>query len=161
MNNRVVNVLAATSVAGLLFALFGLSSGTAGAADPAAQVKERQQTMKAMGGGLGAVAKYVKGEGATAEDASKGVAALVAASGKDPKAVFPEGTEVGVGDSAAKPELWKNWSKAQSDWGAVQPAAQKLQAALQGGDRAQVAQALAATSKTCGGCHEDFRIKKN
>lgn len=51
MSNRVVNVLAAASVAGLMFALFGMS---AGAADPVEQVKDRQQTMTgAQGRGIG------------------------------------------------------------------------------------------------------------
>ncbi|PWC33205.1 cytochrome c [Azospirillum sp. TSO35-2] len=159
MSNRVVNVLAAASVAGMLFATFGLSA--AGAADPAEQVKDRQQTMKKLGGGMGAVAKYVKNEGATAEDAAKGVATVLAVSKMDPKAIFPEGTAVGVADSAAKPELWKDWNDTQKRWAAVQPAATQLEAAIKGGDRAQIAQALGATSKTCGGCHEDFRVKKN
>jgi cytochrome c556 len=161
MNNRVVNVLAAASVAGLMFALFGMSAQSAGAADPAEQVKDRQQTMKKMGGGMGAVAKFVKNEGATAEDAAKGAEAVLAVSKMDPKKIFPEGTAVGVADSAAKPELWKEWDEAQKYWGAVEPAAEKLNAALKSGDRAQIAQALGATSKTCGSCHEDFRVKKN
>ncbi|SMH35883.1 c-type cytochrome [Azospirillum agricola] len=157
MNNRVVNALAAACVSGLLFAAFG---GTAGAADPAEQVKDRQQTMKKLGGGMGAVAKFVKNEGATAEDAAKGADAVLAVAKMDPKAIFPEGTAVGVSDSAAKPELWASWSTAQERWSAMRPAAEKLEAAIKGGDRAQIAQALGATSKTCGGCHEDFRVKK-
>ncbi len=161
MSNRVVNVLAAASVAGLMFALFGMSAGKAGAADPAEQVKDRQQTMKKLGGGMGAVGKYVKNEGATLEDAAKGAEAVLAVSKMDPKAIFPEGTAVGVSDSAAKPELWKNWAEAQRYWSGLQPVAEKLDAAIKGGDRAQIAQALGATSKACGSCHEDFRVKKN
>jgi cytochrome c556 len=74
--------------------------------------------------------------------------------------VFMTGTAVGVGESAAKPELWQSWSVAEERWKAVQPAAMKLGEAIKGGDRAQIAQALGATSKTCGTCHEDFRVKK-
>lgn len=157
MNNRVVNALAAASVSALLFAAFG---GTAGAADPAEQVKDRQQTMKKLGGGMGAVAKFVKNEGATAEDAAKGAEAVLAVARMDPRTIFPEGTAVGVADSAAKPELWQSWPVAQERWKAVGPAAEKLDAAIKGGDRAQIAQALGATSKACGSCHEDFRVKK-
>lgn len=158
MNNRVVNALAAASVSAVLFVAFG---GVAGAADPAEQVKDRQQTMKKLGGGMGAVAKFVKNEGATIEDAAKGAQAVLAVAAMDPKAVFPEGTAVGVADSAAKPELWRNWPVAQEKWNAMKPAAEKLEAAIKGGDRMQIAQALGATSKTCGGCHEDFRVKKD
>ena len=161
MSNRVVNVLAAASVAGLMFALFGMSSGNAAGAGPAEQVKDRQQTMKKLGGGMGAVAKYVKNEGGTLEAAAKGAEAVLAVSKVDPKAIFPEGTAVGVTDSAAKPELWKNWAEVQRYWSAIQPAAEKLDAAVKSGDRAQIAQALGATSRTCGSCHEDFRVKKD
>lgn len=157
MNNRVVNALAAASLSALLVAGFG---GMAGAADPADMVKERQQTMKKLGGGMGAVAKFVKNEGGTQEDAAKGAEAVLAVAKLDAKAVFPTGTAVGVGDSAAKPELWQNWSAAEEKWKAMQPAAMKLAEAIKGGDRAQIGQALGATSKTCGGCHEDFRVKK-
>lgn len=157
MNNRVVNALAAVSLSALLVAAFG---GMAGAADPADMVKERQQTMKKLGGGMGAVAKFVKNEGGTLEDAAKGAEAVVAVAKLDAKAVFVPGTAVGVGESAAKPELWQSWSVAEERWKAVQPAAVKLGEAIKGGDRAQIAQALGATSKTCGTCHEDFRVKK-
>jgi len=157
MNNRVVNALAAASLSAVLFVAFG---GAAGAADPAEQVKDRQQTMKKLGGGMGAVAKFVKNEGATAEDAAKGAEAVLAVSKMDPKAIFPEGTAVGVTDSAAKPELWQSWTVSQERWNAIKPAAEKLGEAIKGGDRAQIAQALGATSKTCGSCHEDFRVKK-
>ncbi|WP_194913780.1 cytochrome c [Azospirillum sp. INR13] len=64
-------------------------------------------------------------------------------------------------DSAAKPELWKNWAEAQRYWSGLQPVAERLDAAVKSGDRTQIAQALGATSKACGSCHEDFRVKKN
>ncbi len=157
MNNRVVNALAAASVSAFLFATFG---GMAGAADPADLVKERQQAMKKLGGGMGAVAKFVKNEGGTVEDAAKGAENILAVAKADPKQVFPEGTGIGVADSAAKPELWQNWTVAQERWNAMKPVAEKLNEAIKGGDRTQIAQAMGAAGKACGSCHEDFRAKK-
>ncbi|AWK87267.1 c-type cytochrome [Azospirillum thermophilum] len=162
MSLRVVNALAAASVSALLVVgLSGAVSAADPAADPAAQVKERQQSMKKMGGGMQAISKFVKNEGATAADAAAGAEAVASVAKMDPKGIFPQGTAVGVADSAAKPELWASWGTAEQRWTAMRPAVEKLVEATRGGDRTQVAQALAATSKTCGSCHEDFRVKKN
>lgn len=156
MSLRIVKGLAAASVTALLLA------GTAAtAADPADMVKERQQGMKKLGGGMQAISKFLKNEGPTAADAATAADTIAAVGKMDAKAVFPQGTGVGVGESAAKPELWTNWATAEAKWGDFQKASVQLAAAAKGGDKAQIGQALQATSKTCGGCHEDFRVKKN
>ncbi len=160
MDSRVVNASAAISVAALLFLGFGGTVGTAASADPTTQVKQREQTMKSMGGGLQTVAKFVKGEAGTVADVQKAVAAIVEASSKDPNMVFPQGTAIGVSDSEAKPELWQNWPKAMEYWNGLKPATARLNEAANSGDRAQIAQAMQGVSKVCGGCHEDFRQKK-
>lgn len=160
MDSRVINALAAISVAGGLFAGFGGVAGTAVGADPVALVKQREQTMKTMGGGLGDIAKFVKGEGATVADVRAAAAAITEMAAKDPNTVFPQGTAIGVSDSDAKPELWQNWAKAVEYWNGLKPAAARLTEAANGGDRAQIAQAMQAMSKACANCHEDFRQKK-
>lgn len=160
MDSRVVNALAAISVAALLFLGFGGVVGAATGADPAALVKQREQTMKTMGGGLGDIAKFVKGEGGTVADVRSAAAAIAEASSKDPTVVFPQGTAIGVGDSDAKPELWKNWSKATGYWNALKPAVAQLVQAANGGERTQIAQAMQGLSTACSNCHEDFRQKK-
>lgn len=158
MSLRIVKGFAAASVSALLLA--GLA-GTATAADPVDVVKERQQGMKKLGGGMQAISKFLKNEGPTAADAATAADTIAAVAKMDAKAVFPQGTAAGVGESAAKPELWTNWASAEAKWGDFQKASVQLAAAAKGGDKAQIGQALQATSKTCGSCHEDFRIKKN
>lgn len=160
MESRFVNALAAAAASAVLLVGFSGLIGTANAADPAEAVKQREQTMKTMGRSMGAIVKYLKNEGVTEADAKAAATAIVKESGKSATDVFPKGTEIGVGDSNAKPELWQNWSKAEGDWKAVQPAAMKLEAALNSGDRAQVAQAVKGVGGACGECHESFRRKK-
>lgn len=160
MDTRVINALAAVSVAGLLFLGFGGVVGAATGGDPVAQVKQREQTMKTLGGGMGTVAKFVKGEGGSAADVQAAAAAITEMAAKDPVMVFPEGTAIGVSDSHAKPELWQNWPKAVEYWNGLKPAAARLTEAANSGDRAQIAQAMQGVSKACSTCHEDFRLKK-
>ncbi|WP_029010195.1 c-type cytochrome [Azospirillum halopraeferens] len=130
------------------------------AADPLAQVKERETLMKKLGGGMKAVGGFVKNEGPTAADVQAAAAAITEVSTVDPRTVFPEGTAIGVGDSEAKPELWQNWTTAEGYWNDLKPAAEQLTAAAGSGDRAQVARAMQAVGKVCQTCHEDFRLKK-
>ncbi|MBP2293533.1 c-type cytochrome [Azospirillum rugosum] len=160
MDSRVVNALAAGSVAAFLYLGFGGLGAAATDGDPAALVKQREQTMKSMGGGLQTIAKFVKGEAGSAADVQAAVAAITEASSKDPAVVFPQGTAIGTADSDAKPELWQNWPKAVEYWNGLKPATAKLTEAANAGDRAQIAQALQGVSKACANCHEDFRQKK-
>ncbi|WP_207459477.1 cytochrome c [Azospirillum sp. SYSU D00513] len=148
---------ARTAATAVLFTCLGLCS--AYAADPAAQIKERQQTMKALADGMKPVAAFAKNEGPL--DAAKAGAVNLAKAAATPVAeVFPQGTAIGVGDSHTKPGLWENWGKSQELWSSMKTNADALVKATEGGDRAQVVQAMQAVGKTCGGCHEDFRQKK-
>ncbi|HYD64503.1 cytochrome c [Azospirillum sp.] len=156
MHIRFLNLLAAAAVSATLVA----AVGTATAADPVDQVKAREALMKKMGGGMKVIGQFVKGEGGTQDEVQKAAAAIAEVSANDVAAVFPQGTAKGVGDSHAKPELWAQWSKTQQLWSDMRPAAAKLVDAAKAGDKAQVAQAMQATGKTCANCHEEFRIKK-
>lgn len=160
MDPRVINALSAASVAGVLFLGFGGVVGTAVGADPAALVKQREQTMKTMGGGMGAVAKFVKGEAGTVADVRSAAAAITEMTAKDPATVFPQGTAIGVSDSDAKPELWQNWPKAVEYWNGLKPATARLTEAANVGDRAQIAQAMQGLANACTKCHDDFRRPK-
>lgn len=161
MHIRFLNLLAAAAVsATLVAATLVVVGGPAVAADPVDQVKAREALMKKMGGGMKVIGQFVKGEGGTQDEVQKAAAAIAEVSASDAAAVFPQGTAQGVGDSHAKPELWAQWSKTQQLWSDMRPAAARLVDAAKAGDKAQVAQAMQATGKTCANCHEEFRIKK-
>lgn len=158
MIQRTLHAVFAVAVSAGLFLAFAPS---APAATPEELVKARQQHMKKFGGGMQTIGKYLKGEGGTIDDVKKAAAQIDEAAKGDFTALFQPGTAAPVADSAAKPELWQNLPKAQQLWVDIKPQADKLLAAANTGDKAQIAQAQQATGKACGSCHEDFRIKKN
>ena len=161
MDKRVINLVSAVGVAGALYLGFGGFAGAQSASGPEAQVKEREQTMKTLGASMATTAKFLKGEGGTAEDVLKAATTIAEVAKRDPAVVFPEGTAVGVGDSAAKPEIWQNFAEVSKRWKAMEPAAMKLAEVAASGDKAAIGQAMQGVGRTCSNCHEDFRVKKN
>ncbi len=131
------------------------------AQDPAAIIKERQETMKKIGGHMKAINDFVEAGNGSAEDVSARATEIAQLSEKIP-GLFPSGTSLddGVGKTGAKPIIW-------SDWAGFEAAAKKMGAeagaladAASGGDRAVIGTQFAALGKTgCGGCHQTFRQK--
>jgi cytochrome c556 len=115
--------------------------------------EKRTAYMKGLGGSMGAIGKYVKGEAdyspAVAEAGQK-----LHMHSKDLVSQFPKDT---VGESRAKPEIWANWSDFEAKAKTFQDAAAKLAEATKTEDKQKIADAHAATGKTCGGCHDTFR----
>ena len=62
--------------------------------------------------------------------------------------------------SAALPAVFTDTAKFKEAQDRLQSEVSKLVAVSKGGDEAAVKAQLAATGKTCGGCHETFREKK-
>lgn len=131
------------------------------AQDPAAIIKERQETMKKIGGHMKAINDFVEAGNGSAEDVSARATEIAQLSEKIP-GLFPSGTSLddGVGKTGAKPIIW-------SDWAGFEAAAKKMGAeagaladAASGGDRTVIGTQFAALGKTgCGGCHQTFRQK--
>lgn len=158
MKHRMLNAIVAATVSAALFLAF---APAASAADPAEQVKARQQHMKKFGSGMQTIGKFLKGEAGTVADVQTAAATIDEAAKGDFFALFPQGTAAPLADSAAKPELWQNLPKVQQIWVDLKPVTAKLVTAAATGDKAQIADAQKATGKACGTCHEDFRIKKD
>lgn len=157
MRTPLLTVLAAVAVSTTLVG----ASVAALAADPMAQIEAREKLMKKMGGAMKTVGGFVKsGEGSPA-DVKAAAKAIEEVGATDMKVVFPEGTGLGVGESAVKPALWERWSEAEAHWHDLTPAAKTLEAAADSGEKAQIAKAMQGVGKVCGGCHEDFRQKKD
>jgi cytochrome c556 len=126
----------------------------------AAQVEERQEAMKTNRDGARTIGAYVKGEGGTVEDV-RAAAEKVHGVSVGVLELFPEGTGVGVGDSDAKPEIWQNWAEFQQAAATYQEAANGMVQAAGTGDKAQIAAAFGALGKSCGGCHDHFRVPQD
>ncbi len=82
---------------------------------------------------------------------------LVVAFSKLPWAAFGEGTD--VGETKAKPEIWKQSAKFKEASDKFQQEAVKLAAAAKTGKEDAFKAAVTATAGTCKGCHDDFRNK--
>lgn len=153
---RAVPTLALASLAAGL-----LSAAPAVSATPEEQVKARETMMKTLGGGMKTLTQYLKGEAGGPAEVTKAASDIAAVAGRAPGEVFPQGTAMGVGDSAAKPALWDNWTKTETLWRDLKTASATLTEAAGSGDKARIAVATQALGKACQSCHEDFRQKKD
>ena len=119
-------------------------------------VKERQENRKQAGAAMRAIKAIVDAKGPTAgavEQAAK-LKSLEAAFIK----MFPPGSDK---DSKALPVVWTDWAGFQAASKASDAAYDKLAVAAGSGDQAALAAAFADTGKTCGACHDKFRVKAN
>jgi cytochrome c556 len=131
------------------------------AQDPAAIVKQRQETMKQLGGHAKAINEFVESGNGSAEDVAQRAAAIQEIAGKIP-GLFPEGTSMddGVGKTGAKPVIWTDWAGFQAAAEKMGEEAGELQTAAASGDKAAIGTQFAALGKEgCGGCHQTFRQK--
>lgn len=155
---RVRMILAGSIVAAVaLVAMPALLS----AQDPAAIVKERQETMKKIGGHMKAINDFVEAGNGSAEDVSARAAEIEQLSEKIPS-LFPSGTSLddGVGKTGAKPIIWSDWTGFEAAAKKMGDEATKLAEVAAGGDRATIGTQFAVLGKSgCGGCHQTFRQK--
>jgi cytochrome c556 len=148
----------------------GLYAGVA-RADDAAVINDRQAFMKAQSKDLGAVKAFTEDKGDLAAAQAAG-ADLVTRIPKIPD-MFPKGTGMDAypDKSYAKPAIWTDHDKfLDADKNAL-AAAEALNTALKGGDKAAIASAFgnmtrdfwgtsSPTPGACGACHGTFTQKK-
>jgi cytochrome c556 len=80
---------------------------------------------------------------------------LAAAAGLDMLAGFPEDS---INDeSDASDTIWLDWDKFREKHKALQEQAGKLAEVAAGGDEAAMKEQFGKTSRTCKGCHDDFK----
>jgi cytochrome c556 len=130
-------------------------------ADRAEVLAKREAAMKAMGGAMKTIGAYVKNEGGTIEQVREQAATLERNSATIAPNLFPAGTGADEGDSDALPVIWERWSDFEAAAGRLETASAELSKVAEGNDRAAVARQFAAVGQSCGGCHEQFRAKKN
>jgi len=151
---KLVKLTAAALVAcGVAFAGAAFSQS-----DP---IKDRQAAMKGLGGAMGQLGKFAKGE--EPYDAAKATAAAAVLSGAGPKmaAMFPAGTQMGggKGETWAKADIWSDGAKFSAAITAYSEQTAKL-AQVAGTGKDPMAAQMAEVGKTCGGCHTPFRQPK-
>ncbi|MFK7975087.1 MAG: cytochrome c [Halioglobus sp.] len=70
---------------------------------------------------------------------------------------FAPGSEKGT--TRAKPEIWKNMDDFKAKMGDFTEAATNLAAVSGSGDKKAIAGAIAATGKSCKGCHDEYKAE--
>jgi cytochrome c556 len=150
--------------AGALFAVVGQAGAQSPqpvSSDPVVVVKEREKTMKSMGDAMKKISAYVKNEGGTIDGVREGAATIQQSSHKIVPILFPANTGMGtVKDSAAKPEIWKQWPQFQQAAQKLESTSAELVTVATSDDRAAIAKQFGQVGQSCGGCHDNFRQKK-
>jgi cytochrome c556 len=148
---KIILSLIAVSGAALSF------SAAAQFAKPEDAVKYRQAAFKVTSAHFGRLGAMAQGKAPFDAKIAADNADVVAYMAKLPWAAFTEGTD--VGDTKAKPEVWKQNAKFKEAAEKLQTESVKLAAAAKTGKEDAFKAAFTATAGACKSCHDDFKAK--
>ena len=143
--------------------MLGNMSTTIAAGDFDRQIKARQSVMQLYAFNLGILGAMAKGEAEyNAEQASTAAANLETLVNMNNGAMWPQGSDATAnpGKTRAKLENWTSYPKAAEFGMALKEAAAKMSGEAGNGLEALQA-AIGPVGKSCGGCHESFRVPKS
>jgi cytochrome c556 len=123
-------------------------------------VKYRHNVMEGMAKHMGAAGAIVKGEVTGRNADLVGHAEALHALGRDLPGLFPDGT--GPDNKAlktdAKPEVWTKKADFETASKKYLDETAKLVEVAKGGDLEAFKAQFGAVGKSCGGCHDNFRV---
>jgi cytochrome c556 len=141
--------------------LIGIAYASAVSADAVDVVKTRQHDFK----DLGAATKLVKDQlagGSPDADKIKAAAATIKQAAAAIPNWFPAGSDASAGvKTAAKAEIWSDAAGFASARDSFVEQAGKFSVLANSGDVAAEAEGFKVLGKTCGGCHEKYRVKQD
>jgi len=121
-------------------------------------VKQRQSVMTLQGKYFGPMAAMAQGKAPYNAQVVQRNAAFLETLSKMPWDGFDASTK---GEkSAALPAIWEKPGEFKQAQERLESEAAKLAQISKSGDEAAVKNQIAATAKSCGGCHENFREKR-
>ena len=126
-------------------------------AKPEDAIKYRKSALFVMSQHFGRVAAMANGKAPFDPKAAADNAAVAENMSKLPWAAFGEGTD--MGDTKAKPEIWKEMPKFKEKSEKMQAEMSKLAVAAKTGNLESIKTAVAATGGACKSCHDDYRAK--
>ena len=118
----------------------------------------RQELMKANGKGAKLGAEMVKGEKPFDLAAAKKIFVTFENAAQKMPGLFPPDSKTGHKTTAA-PKIWEDMADFKARFKKLGDDAKKAQASVT--DLASFKTAFGAIGKDCGGCHREYRIKKN
>ena len=144
-----------TSASVVLLSL--LFFGSSVSADSEGLIKYRKNVMESTRSHMGAIADILKNRLPLQEHFADHAKSIYQNS-KMTLSMFPKGS--GLGDTKAKPSIWKNWSNFEAATKDFVRESAKLVKVAESGDIKTFVQQVRATGKTCGGCHRHFRERE-
>lgn len=120
-------------------------------------IKARQSAMKAVGDAMKAPAAFMKGEQPFNLDAAKASFKTMNDVAKTFGTHFPDSSKTG-GDTAADPKIWTDAAGFKTALAAFEKASGD--ALMNVKDEASFKAEFPKVGKTCGDCHNTFRVKK-
>ena len=134
-------------------------TGTASAqfAKPEDAIKYRKSALFVMSQHFGRVAAMANGKAPFDPKAAADNAAVAENMSKLPWPAFADGTD--MGDTKAKPEIWKEQAKFKEKSEKMQAEMSQLAAAAKTGNLDSIKTAVTATGGACKSCHDDYRAK--
>lgn len=122
-------------------------------------VKQRMDMMGDIGDSMKAIGTMMKGEAAYDADAAKAAAMTIVGHADEIPKLFPEGST--QKPTEALPAIWENWDEFVRITEQMKSDAQQLaDAAALATQASQIRAQFGAVGKSCGSCHEKFRLKK-
>jgi len=161
---RLSRILFASGIATVLAAGIWGAPGPAGAQSaskpsaPEQQIEQRQAQMKRYGGAVRVLTQYVRQNQGSLQDVQAASATIEEVS-RNLSQMFPAGSQQGVGNSKAKPEIWQQPAKLEDVVKGMQTASATLSKAAASNDPEQIKAAFGRVGQACGACHEVFRAK--
>lgn len=137
-------------------AVAGAAATPLGRQQALALMKERDEGYEQIGKAMRAAKQGIdRGDAAAVKTAADRIATIA------PRAIgwFPAGTGPDVGDTEAKAEIWQQRAEFDRGMQNFQRAVTLFQRAAVSGDLTQMKTAHANLGKTCGSCHDRFRLK--
>lgn len=153
MKKTILSLIAVSVTA----ASFSVGAQTSLFAKPEDAIKYRKSAFTVMGAHFSRLGAMAQGKVPFDAKAASDNAEIVANMSKLPWAAFGEGTD--VGETKAKPEVWKQNAKFKEAAEKFETEAIKLAAAAKTGKEDAFKTAFSATGGTCKSCHDDFKAK--
>jgi cytochrome c556 len=116
--------------------------------------------MKGQGAAMRTLTPIVRGEQPWNQQAAVQAATTLNNTAKVIPSVFPQGSGPEVGKTDALPVIWQNFPDFQAKAKALETESAKLLQLAQAGDQAGFKAQFPAVGRSCGGCHETYRVKK-
>jgi len=120
-------------------------------------VLERMMSMKSMGDGMKSIAAMVTGKAPYDAAKTKAIAGEIGKHATSIPKQFPKGSI--KGPSEALPAIWKDWNAFKGHADGLAKLAGQLAASADAGKAAALG-VFAKMGKSCSGCHQDYRKKK-